>query len=85
MKKLMTVTSWPLLAAMALATPAMSQGQALPPVDDTATPRRTNDQAQANAPTKKSGMGTGTKVVLLAGAAALYYMYKHHKSSAAQG
>lgn len=47
-----------------------------PPVDDT--------MQGASAEPEKTGMSTGKKVVLLAGAAALYYLYKKHKASAAQ-
>ena len=47
-----------------------------PPVDDTVrggAPAQTPD---------KPGMSTRSKVVVLAGAAALYYLYKHHKAAA---
>jgi hypothetical protein len=47
-----------------------------PPVDDTMQGTRAEPE--------KTGMSTGKKVVLLAGAAALYYMYKKHKDAAAQ-
>lgn len=47
------------------------------PVDDTRA-----SQTQPNSATvTKSGVSAGQKVVLLAGAAALYYMYKHHQTA----
>ena len=48
-----------------------------PPVDDTRSGNGTS-RTQATSP----GMTTKTKVVMLAGAAALYYMYKRHQSAA---
>jgi hypothetical protein len=44
-----------------------------PPVDDT--------QPRAQAAPEQTGMSTGKKVVLLAGAAALYYLYKKHQNA----
>ncbi len=49
-----------------------------PPVDDT---RMNGGPSQPNA--KAEGMSTKTKVVMLAGAAALYYMYKQHQKAPA--
>ena len=37
------------------------------------------------APSDQSGPSFSKKVVMLAGAAALYYMYKHHQSATATG
>jgi len=34
---------------------------------------------------KNKGMGTGQKVALLAGAAALYYMYNQHQNASKEG
>ncbi len=51
-----------------------------PPVDDTV---RGTEARQAPAPDRPR-MSTGKKVVVLAGAAALYYLYKHHKNAQAQ-
>jgi len=45
-----------------------------PPVDD--TPRGSQPVE-----TEQTGMSTGKKVVILAGAAALYYLYKKHQSA----
>jgi hypothetical protein len=52
-----------------------------PPVDDTVS-RTVSDR---NQPEAKKGMGTGQKVALLAGAAALYYMYNQHKNASKEG
>lgn len=50
-----------------------------PAVDDTRAEGK-------NAPAAKSeGMSTSKKVVLLAGAAALYYLYKKHQSAGKEG
>jgi predicted small lipoprotein YifL len=48
-----------------------------PPVDDTL-------QGSARAPAEQTGMSTQKKVVLLAGAAALYYLYKKHQDAPAK-
>ena len=86
------MTTWSLLAAMVL--PLLLAGcagggrsAAPPPVDDSAYGRgagpNTSYGTQLGAPAERSsGM---SKTVMLAGAAALYYMYKKHQSSAAQG
>lgn len=54
-----------------------------PPVDDTrggtVAPRPTNQ------PQAKKGLSTGQKVAILAGAAALYYLYNRHKNKQEQG
>ena len=52
------------------------------PVDDYAG-QRAQTIPQARQPEKK-GMSTGTKMAILAGAAALYYMYKKNKEKRAQ-
>lgn len=55
-----------------------------PPVDDTrggtVVPPQTNQQPQA-----RRGLSTGQKVAILAGAAALYYLYNRHKNRQEQG
>jgi hypothetical protein len=53
-----------------------------PPVDDT---RGGQMAPQAGRPpvARNQGMSTGKKVMILAGAAALWYMYNRHKKSAA--
>lgn len=55
-----------------------------PPVDDsvgrTVSDRNTTNQPQAN-----KGLGTGQKVAILAGAAALYYLYNQHKNASQEG
>lgn len=56
-----------------------------PPVDDTRTGSQTYP-APANQPqAKKKGLSTGQKVAILAGAAALYYLYNQHKNKQEQG
>jgi hypothetical protein len=52
------------------------------PIDDYAGQRAQTMPAQSQQ--KKQGMSTGTKVAILAGAAALYYMYKKNKEKRAQ-
>ena len=41
-------------------------------------------QGRSPEPSPHRGMTTGQKVVVLGGAAALYYLYKHHQSANAQ-
>jgi hypothetical protein len=87
-----------LAAALALVTTlgsasVMGCGKSTPPppVDDTRVGQgQTNSgpydsRGRGDDPSVKPGMTTGKKVVLLAGAAALYYMYKHHQASAQTG
>jgi len=50
-----------------------------PPVDDTLA------QGQGQPQAKSEGMSTRSKVVLLAGAAALYYLYKKHQNAQGEG
>lgn len=54
----------------------------LPPVDDSGT-RTTSYPAQQQA--RKKGLSTGQKVAILAGAAALYYLYDQHKNRQGTG
>ena len=55
-----------------------------PPIDDTrggtVVPPPANQQPQA-----RRGLSTGQKVAILAGAAALYYLYNRHKNRQEQG
>ena len=71
-----------LLAAAMTAGSLSACGKSEPPspVDDTRTATGAGPAAQ---PTT-TGMSTGKKVVMLAGAAALYYLYKHHQSASAK-
>jgi hypothetical protein len=58
-------------------------GANLPPVDDTSygsIPQRNTMPVQQN-----QGMSTGKKLAILAGAAALYYLYKKNKEKRAAG
>ena len=55
-----------------------------PAVDDTARGSRPAPRPP-QAPDTHQGMSTTSKVVLLGGAAALYYMYRKHQNSTAQG
>jgi hypothetical protein len=54
-----------------------------PPVDDSVG--RTVSDRTTKQPEVKKGLGTGQKVALLAGAAALYYMYNQHKNAPQEG
>ena len=53
-----------------------------PPVDDT---RGGAQNYPAPSPSAKKGLSTGQKVAILAGAAALYYLYNQHKNRQEQG
>lgn len=55
-----------------------------PPVDDTVSGTQTYP-SPANQPQAKQGLSTGQKVAILAGAAALYYLYNQHKNRQEQG
>ena len=55
-----------------------------PPVDDTRGGTVSNTQA-TQPEAKKKGLSTGQKVAILAGAAALYYLYNRHKNRQGQG
>ena len=80
-------------AAMALVMPVLvgcgsggssaTAGANQPPVDDYMGQRAQTIPAQQNVQ-KKSGVSTGTKMAVLAGAAALYYMYRKNKEKRAQ-
>jgi hypothetical protein len=54
----------------------------LPPIDESA---RNGSARTASAPAAKRGMSAGQKVALLAGAAAVYYMYKKNQKERAKG
>lgn len=57
-------------------------GANLPPIDDTRGGTVTPASAPVNTPPQQhTGLSTKQKVVLLVGAAALYYMYKKHKDA----
>lgn len=56
----------------------------LPPVDDTVG-RTASNPSLSNQPQAKKGITTGQKVAILAGAAALYYLYNRHKNRQGQG
>ena len=77
-----------LAVAITLGTAACGKSSPPPPVDDTRTTQgQTNNgqmnNGQTNNGPKADGMSTGTKVVLLAGAAAAYYLYKKHQTASA--
>lgn len=61
-----------------------SQASVPPPVDDSRIGIVSNRQS-ANQPQAKKGLTNTQKVVLLAGSAALYYLYNQHKNSQEQG
>lgn len=55
-----------------------------PPVDDTVG-RNVNYPATTNQPQARKGLSTGQKVAILAGAAALYYLYQQRKNAQGSG
>jgi hypothetical protein len=55
-----------------------------PPVDNTRSGVQTRPGSQ-NPPQVKKGLSNTQKVAILAGAAALYYLYNKHKNAKAQG
>jgi hypothetical protein len=55
-----------------------------PPVDDTRGGTVSNPPPR-NQPQARKGLTTGQKVAILAGAAALYYLYNQHKNKQGQG
>jgi len=55
-----------------------------PAVDDTVG-RSVSNNVPANKPEAKKGLGTGQKVAILAGAAALYYLYNKHQNAKEEG
>ena len=58
-------------------------GYQTPSVGYSETPSTTDIQARESQPQQRSGMSTRTKgIIVLAGAAALYYLSKHHKNAA---
>lgn len=61
-----------------------SRTAAPPPVDDTIG-RQVSNTNPANQPQAKKGLSTGQKVAILAGAAALYYLYNQHKNAQGEG
>jgi hypothetical protein len=70
-----------LLFAPALIGCGSSQsGANMPPVDDTSSKPQVMQTQQ-----QKPGLSTGKKLAILAGAAALYYMYKKNQQKRAQG
>ncbi|MBC7998467.1 MAG: hypothetical protein IAF58_11015 [Leptolyngbya sp.] len=54
----------------------------LPSIDESAG---SGGRQTASAPAEKKGMSTGKKIALLAGAAAVYYMYKKNQTERAKG
>jgi len=59
-----------------------------PPIDDTrggAQPRTETRPNSQNSPQARKGLSNTQKVAILAGAAALYYLYNKHKNSQAKG
>ena len=57
-----------------------------PPVDDSRVGSSTQNVPAARPPeAKKKGLSTGQKVAILAGAAALFYLYNKHKNKQEKG
>ena len=82
---LTAVLSVPLLAACGGGGSQTRSGSQLPPVDDTRVENQSYRNAPANRPQARKGLSTGQKVAILAGAAALYYLYNQHKNKQQQG
>ncbi|MDB4946690.1 MAG: hypothetical protein JWP97_6224 [Labilithrix sp.] len=78
LSRLMALTT---AASLVLGSVGCGKSDPPAPVDDTRTgaTQVNNGAVQPQA----KGMSTGTKVVLLAGAAATYYLYKKHQNAAA--
>ncbi|MGV3618975.1 MAG: hypothetical protein ACO1SV_26915 [Fimbriimonas sp.] len=89
-----------MLAVSALALPILAgcgsggagdsrpAGANMPPIDDSRAMRYGNPggtYGQQQPPSARRGMSTGTKMAILAGAAALYYMYKKNQEKKAAG
>ncbi len=82
-----------LLIAISMTAPALwgcgsskNSGANLPPIDDTRGGQVSNASAPAQTQeAPRHGLSTNQKLVLLAGAAALYYLYKKHQNNQAQG
>ena len=72
-----------LLAMPLLNACSRSQASVPPPVDDSRIGM--SNRPSANQPQAKKGLTNTQKVVLLAGSAALYYLYNKHKNSQEQG
>lgn len=73
-----------LLAMPLLNACSRSNASVPPPVDDSRIGSVSN-RPPANQPQAKKGLTNTQKVVLLAGSAALYYLYNKHKNSQEQG
>jgi hypothetical protein len=72
------------LLMLPLATACSSQTSAPPsPVDDTRSGTVPNNNQQQ--PRARQGLTTGQTVAILAGAAALYYLYNQHKNAQGTG
>ena len=65
------------------ATSGNASGANLPPVDDTRGGMSARPAMTTSAQPQSQGMSTKKKVVLLAGAAALYYLYRKHQANKA--
>lgn len=75
-----------LLLSASMTIPPLLVGcdsKAPPPIDDTRGGMRSAPAPRMQAPAR-TGMSTKKKVVLLAGAAGLYYLYKRHQAKAQQ-
>jgi hypothetical protein len=77
------------MSAMMLVLPlagcSSDEGRVPPPVDDSVGYYDTGSYDNtAQAPAERQGMSTKKKLVMLAGAAALYYLYKKHQNAQAQ-
>ena len=87
-----TVIALPILAGCGsgVNTDNRPAGASLPPIDDSRAMKYGNPggnygYTQPPRPAPRSGLSTGKKLALLAGAAALYYMYKKNQEKKAAG
>lgn len=85
MRSLSVVLSALLIAPLFVACGGGSRQANLPPVDDSS--RTSTASQQGNPPQQqvRKGLSTKQKVAILAGAAALYYLYNQHKNRQGQG
>jgi hypothetical protein len=81
-----------LLIAVSLAAPlflgcgsSKNSGANLPPIDETRGGQVARTSTPTPQDTPRRGMSTNQKLVLLAGAAALYYLYKKHQNKQGEG
>jgi hypothetical protein len=83
--RLLAVCLSALLVLPLLTSCGGSRNASVPPPVDDSIGRTVSDRNTTNQPQAKKGLGTGQKVAILAGAAALYYLYNQHKNASQEG